>query len=184
MRKFILLTVFSSFFNYGANSQITQGNWLVGGNATFSKLQSSSTAAAQFKQTNFQINPLVGYFLKDKFVVGLNPSLLYGSNSVGNSNTIIKIGPFMRYYFLDPENIFNLFAQSNYSYGSITGKGQHLGQRLNSFSFSGGPVLYFNTSVGLEFILSYSTTKVIGFSGTNNELSFGIGFQIHLEKNK
>ena len=131
---------------------ITENNWLLGGSTSFSSLKSSSTASTQFKQTSFQISPLVGYFVKDKFAIGLRPSLMYGSNTVANSNTIVKVGPFIRYYFLKTENIFNLFAESRYEYGSNTGKGQGAGQRLNTFSFSGGPVLYFNTSVGLEFI--------------------------------
>ena len=136
----------------------------------------------KFKQTNFKITPLVGYFLKDKFAAGLNPSLTYVSNNVGSTSTIINIGPFVRYYFLDAENIVNLFAQSGYAYGSITGKGQQEGQHLNTFSFSGGPVVYFNSSVGLEFTIAYTTTKAAGFPGANNEIKFGIGFQIHLEK--
>jgi len=182
MRKKILLIIIAFTFYTQANCQITQGNWLVGGNATFSRLQSSSTAAAQFKQTSLAISPLIGYFLKDKFAVGIKPSLLYGSNNVANTNTIISVGPFVRYYFLNPENILNLFAEGSYAYGSITGKGQGIGQRLNIFSFSGGPVLYFNSSVGLEFIIAYSASKVIGFRGRNNEIKLGLGFQIHLEK--
>ncbi|HET7115472.1 MAG TPA: hypothetical protein VFI29_03235 [Hanamia sp.] len=181
MKKGLLIFT-TTFFIFNAKSQITKDNWLVGGNASFSQLQSSSTSAAQFKQTNFQITPLVGYFLWDKFTAGLNPSLTYVSNNVGNTSTIINIGPFVRYYFLDAENIVNLFAESGYAYGSITGKGQEKGQHLYTFSFSGGPVIFFNTSVGLEFIITYSTTKVVGFSGANNELKFGVGFQIHLEK--
>ena len=184
MQKTFLLIIAVCFLIKNANSQITKGNWLVGGSASFSSLKSSSTATLQFKQTNIQITPLVGYFLMDKFAVGLNPSLTYGSNNLANNSTIITIGPFVRYYFLKPENVFNLFTEGSYAYGSITGKGQGTGQRLNTYSISGGPVLYFNSSVGLEFIIAYSTTKIVGFSGINNEIRFGIGFQIHLEKEK
>lgn len=165
-------------------SQITKGNWLVGGNATFYILQNSSTASAQYKQTEIDIRPFIGYFLKDRFAIGVDPSLAFASNNVLNTNTIITIGPFFRCYFLDPDNRVNLFAETGYDYGSITGKGQGKGQHLNTFLFSGGPVIYFNTSVGLEFIITYSTTKVVGFSGNNNKIQFGIGFQIHLEKDK
>jgi hypothetical protein len=182
MKKTILLFLILSIFYNDANSQITKGNWLVGGNATFSRLQNSSTASAQFKQTNFEIRPLLGYFLKDKFAIGIDPSLTFASNNILNTNTIITIGPFFRYYFLDTDNRVNLFAETGYDYGSITGKGQGKGQHLNTFLFSGGPVIYFNTSVGLEFIIAYSTTKIVGFSGYNNKIQFGIGFQIHLEK--
>ena len=181
MRTILLSFVLGTSF-FTAKSQITKDNWLVGGTACFTSLKSSSAASAQVKQTNVQISPVVGYFLKDKFAVGLSPSLTYGSTTIANSSTLISIGPLVRYYFLKPENIFNLFTEGNYAYGTITGKGQGAPQKLNTFSFSGGPVLYFNSSVGLEFNISYSTTKVVGFSGNNNQIRFGIGFQFYLEK--
>lgn len=183
MKKISILILSILFINLKANSQITKGNWLVGGSAFFSSLNSASTASARFKQTSIQITPLVGVFLKDKFAVGLTPSFTYGSNTIANSNTVISAGPFIRYYFLKPANIVNLFTQGSYSYGIISGKGQ-TSSKSNSFSISGGPVIYFNSSVGLEFTLNYSATKVVGFSGTNNEIKFGIGFQFHLEKEK
>lgn len=189
MKKSILLFLIAFIFYENASSQITKGNWLVGGSAIFSRLQNSSTASAQFKQTNFEISPFIGYFLGDRFAIGLDPSFTFGSNIITNNNaknssTIFAIGPFVRYYFLNAENIVNLFAETAYDYGSITGKAQGKGQHQNTFSFSGGPVIYFNTSVGLEFIFDYSSTKVVGFSGNNSKVQFGIGFQIHLEKDK
>ena len=182
MQKTILFILIILSTSNTAYNQITKGNWLVGGSASFSRLQSSSTATLQFKQTNIQISPLVGYFAEDKFAIGIKPSIIYGSNTIANSSTIINVGPFVRYYLLKSENIFNFFTEGGYSYGNNTGKGQGTGQKLNTLSFSGGPVLYFNSSVGLEFIIAYSTTKVVGFSGNNNEIKFGVGFQFHLEK--
>lgn len=185
MQKVILFIILSCFTIKNVQSQITKGNWLVGGSASFSQQNPSSTAIAMFKQTNFQITPVAGYFLLDKFAVGLNPSLEYEKVSLGPStNTIISVGPFVRYYFLEADKIFNLFGQGSYAYGSNKGKVQGRSQveKTNNFSFSGGPVLYFNSSVGLELTVNYSTRKFVGFSGANKFLSYGIGFQIHLEK--
>ena len=185
MQKTFLLIIISFFTVKNVNSQITKGNWLVGGSASFSQQNPSSTAIAMFKQTNFQINPFVGYFLIDKLAVGLNPSVEYEKVSLGpNTSTIINVGPFVRYYFLEADKIFNLFGQGSYAYGSNIGKvqGRKYGNSLNTFAFSAGPVLYFNSSVGLEFTINYSTTKFVGFTGANKFLSYGIGFQIHLEK--
>jgi len=182
MHKATFLFFAFIFVIKNVNSQITMGNWLVNGTASFSKLQSSSTAITQFKQTNFQISPSLGYFLKDKLAIGLRPSLTYGSNTVANSNTIISIGPFVRYYILKTHNIINLFTEGRYALGSNTGKGQTTSLKLNTYSIAAGPVLYFNSSVGLEFIIDYSISKYIEFPGNNNEMRFGIGFQFHLEK--
>ncbi|MDB5276236.1 MAG: hypothetical protein JWR61_1191 [Ferruginibacter sp.] len=179
MQKTILSVLTIIIFSKAVSGQVTKGSWLVSGSANYSRLQSSSEAATKFKQTNFQISPTVGYFLKDKFALGLRPSLSYGSNTIANSNTVLGIGPFSRYYFLKPENIFNLFTEGSYSYGTITG-----GQRLNTFSILAGQVVYFNSSVGLEFTVGYSTTKIVDYSGTNNEIKVGIGFQFHLEEDR
>jgi len=181
--KIIIILAAALLYLNQANSQITKGHWLIGGSASFSSLKSSSTSTAQFNQTDIQISPSIGYFFKDKFAGGLRPSLFYGSNTIANSSTVIGIGPFIRYYFLNPEHIFNLFAEGSYSYGNNSGNGQ-LSSRSNTFSISGGPVIYFNNSVGLEFTLAYSTLKAVGFTGNNNQLRFGIGFQFHLEKEK
>jgi hypothetical protein len=58
---------------------------------------------------------------------------------------------------------------------------------INTFSASAGPVIYFNSSVGMEFLLGYYSRKeVIQQNGDiiNHQKGFqiGIGFQIHLEK--
>jgi len=185
MLKSILLIIISCFSIQKINGQITKGNWLVGGSASFSQENFSIPTNVIYKQTNLQITPLAGYFLLDKFAVGLNPSLDYVNVSHGPEiNTIITVGPFARYYFLEADKIFNLFAQGSYGYGGNTSKvqGRKQGYNQNTFAFSGGPVLYFNRSVGLEFTINYSITKFVGYTGANDELSYGIGFQIHLEK--
>jgi len=185
MPKAFLLIIISCFSVKNINGQITRGNWLVGGSASFSQKKYSIVTNAIYKQTNLQITPSAGYFLIDKFAVGLNPSLEYEKVSLGpNTNTIITVGPFIQYYFLEADRIFNLFAQVSYGYGGNTVKvqGRRQGFNINTFLFSGGPVLYFNTSVGLEFTINYSATKFVGVKGANDDLSYGIGFQIHLEK--
>jgi len=179
LNKKLLFIITIAVFSTNVNCQITKGNWLVSGSLSFSRLQSSSEATLQFKQTNFQISPTIGYFLKDKFALGLRPSLSYGSNTIANSSTAFNVGPFARYYFLNSEKIFNLFCEGSYSYGTISG-----GQKLNTYAFNAGPVLYFNSAVGLEFILGYSVSKVIGFKGNNTAMQAGIGFQFHLERDK
>lgn len=183
MYKPILLFILFCFSIRTGNSQILKDTWLIGGSADFSQLKSSKDALAQTNQKDLKLNAVVGYFPIDKFAIGLKPSLIFGSNSVGNTFTIIGVGPFIRYYFLSGENRFNLFTEGGYSYGNISGKGLDQNQNSNTFSAAGGTVLYLNSSVGIEFTLSYATTKVVDFVGKNNELKFGVGFMFYLEKN-
>lgn len=170
--------------NIACYCQITKSNWMVGGTASFSSYKSSSEITAQYQQNTLQLSPTVGYFLIDNLAIGLRPSITYQRLSNDNPLTDISIGPFIRHYFLQPENRINLFAEGGYAYGQRSGRAQTFVQKSNAFAFSGGPVLYFNSSVGLEMFISYTTTKFTGSSGRNNELLFGFGFQIHLEKDK
>ena len=171
----LLLTFF--FYSCLAKGQISKKYWLVSGDLNISSLKNSSLASIPFKQTDVQLSTNLGYFIKNKLAVGLKPSLIYGSNTFGNSNTSFNIGPFVRYYLLKEDNVFNILTEVGYSRGSITG-----GQKLNTFSFYTGPVIFLNNSVGLEFKLGYSTTVIKGFQGGNNKFQFGIGFQYHLIK--
>lgn len=74
-----------------------------------------------------------------------------------------------------------MFSEFAYSFG-YSGNKLHEKFKINSFSFSAGPVLYFNTSVGIEFLLNYTTENYIGISGRSHRIGFGTGLQIHLEK--
>jgi hypothetical protein len=175
----IILSALLLFSTIKVNSQITKGNWMLSGNASISSLKSSSAASIQFKQTDILFSTGIGHFFIDKFAAGLRPSLTYGSNNIANSSTVFGIGPFVRYYCLKPENIVNILIDAGYLYGAISG-----GQKSNTMTLYAGPVVYFNTSVGIEFLIGYSTSKVVGFEGRNNKLQFGIGFQFHFEKDK
>ena len=178
MTKSILFFFIAFIFCGHADSQITKGNWLVGGNANFSLQQEMLN---QSNITGFSINaaPDIGYFIIDKFAAGAKTKLSYRFiklNGPVDKSTYLGFGPFLRYYFLSTSNRINIFAESAYQY-SVDFKGHS----QNDFNFSAGPVIYFNTSVGLEFAFTYDTFKGT-ISGPANTFSFGIGFQIHLEK--
>jgi hypothetical protein len=50
--------------------------------------------------------------------------------------------------------------------------------------FSGGPVIYFNSSVGLEFTGNYRIDRVHDTKTSAKTFFIAIGFQVHLEKDK
>lgn len=204
--KSILTIITFLFLSYSANSQITKGNWLVGGSANFSSANGQSISGSgsqKYTNTDISISPNLGYFFIDKFAFGLKPGFTNNKNeggdlinggvvvgSGGHSNiTWFDIGPFMRYYFLPVENRVNVFTEINYKYGTANnhpGKGNRY-----SYSFYAGPVVYFNSSVGIEFTIGYNSSKSTlkglnssndDYTSKNNMFQIGIGFQIHLEK--
>ena len=202
MKKVILsfFAIISINLSYG---QITEGNWLVGGSGQLSAYSSTNTNVSpareqNVKAFNISVSPNIGYFIKDRFAVGLRPALTWEKGKAGDAFapdgsvlgsggklTQIRfvIGPFSRYYLLDTEKPFNILIEAAYQYG--IGSPKPFNERQSIFSAGIGPVIYFNSSVGLEFLLGYNNTilNADGYYKTSkNSIQLNIGLQIHLEK--
>ncbi|PJE48253.1 MAG: hypothetical protein CUR34_01915 [Sediminibacterium sp.] len=188
MKRLFVSYFFISFF-FTANGQITRGNWLVGGNANFSSSKQNLTNSTdKNSSTLFSILPNIGYFVADKFAFGISTGVSFTqskSNNTKSNVTSYKFGPFAKYYFLEPNNTTNLFIQGAFGYGinRFNNFGNSITTAKNiSYQVAGGPVIYFNNSVGLEFILGWNFEKAIEDKSNVSSLILGIGFQIHLEK--
>lgn len=184
---FVLLAISSSSF-----AQLTKGNWLVGGTGKFysyTSTYSTPTISYESKYLDVNLAPGVGYFVVDKFAIGLKPSFNWTKSKTyppGGGSTDIKrftLGPFARYYILNSESQFNIVTEGTYQYG-IYRAGADKGS-INNFSIMAGPVVYFNTTVGLEFLIGYtSSIEEIKnrYKNTLKGYQIGVGLQIHLEK--
>lgn len=159
-------------------SQITKGNWMVGGSGSFSSTSYNTRQNFGLSEFTLQISPNVGYFFADKFTAGIKTDFLIDNVKDGFHFTNIVFGPFARYYFLPTENKINILTEASYEYGSYSTPSSKLG----ILSFHAGPVVYFNSSVGMEFTLGYTSIKYSTYSGSDNTIQLGIGFQIHLKK--
>ena len=167
-----------------SNAQITRGNWMVGGDASFYNQKAESESSSS-EGTGFYISPKIGYFPIDKLAIGVGPRFSYAKTK-GNSEASKSygIGVFTRYYILKPEKMINLFTHLEYNY-SIGYYGSSKTGNLNNFIVKAGPVIYFNSSVGLELTLNYESLKRNNENGSDStfkNLNLGVGFQIHLEK--
>lgn len=194
MKPFIIITIISIIFSTASFGQLTKGNWLVGGTASFfssDNLASSPSNTVTSNSINIAVSPNIGYFITDKFAAGLGLSYtkykaqLDGSGGLNTNTNRFRVGPFARYYFLNADNKFNILADASYQYGLYwftPTKGSS-----NTLSLNAGTVVYFNSSVGLEFLLGYYNTKETIQQGGDNisqqkGFQVNIGFQIHLEK--
>lgn len=78
-----LLFVFALISFHYCHGQLTQGNWLLGGSSQFSLYQNKYTTQypTAFEQTsqgfNITASPNIGYFIKDRFALGIRPSLIW-----------------------------------------------------------------------------------------------------------
>lgn len=188
-------TVFAfSFFLTALNtySQITKGIWMIGGSGKFYSYKSNNSSSSynvNSRYTQIDLSIAAGYFITNKFAIGIKPTIssIKGKvTSTGGGSTNIQryiFGPYLRYYFLNTDNQNNILIEANYQVGFLGG-GLAKG-RINNYSILSGPVIYFNTTVGLELLIGYNysmedvknSNKV-----TNHGFQSTIGIQIHLEK--
>lgn len=191
MKRLLFFVIGASMYS-NVFCQLTKGNWLVGGTGSFSSTKNTYSNNNYYQTsdvTDIKISPNIGYFVVDKFAVGLRPSFSKNKAQVtttGGASTNVnrfEIGPFIRYYFLNDENHYNLLAEASYQYGVYRFKPDK--GNITTFSVLVGPVIYFNTVVGMEFLLGYyKRNEDVKGSFTTEQKGFqiAVGFQIHLEK--
>jgi hypothetical protein len=180
MRKIFLFIIFINFFSI-SNAQITKRNWMVGGNGTISR-QQEKLLGSDVRSTMIQLSPNLGYFIIDKFAIGVRPGFNYvnlKTNTFHSRTTSWAVGPFTRYYFLPAENRTNVFTETAYQYFSSSN-----GDYQTLFLFSGGPVIFFNESVGLEITANYKIFRIHSTETSSKTFFIAIGLQIHLEREK
>lgn len=181
MKPIKLLFIATLFFTITANAQITQGNWMVGGSGSFKSYTGKRFDNGNIFKYNFtEISPNIGYFFIDKLVVGTKINLTF-TKSLDVLDKSYNIGPFIRYYFLKPENQINVFAQANFGYGEYINDDNSKFSTRN-YGFKVGPVIYLNSSVALEMGLEYNKSNE-NSTLDSNYFQISLGFQIHLEKN-
>lgn len=180
MKTIKLFFIATFLFAFSANSQITKGNWMVGGDASYTNSKVINTNNEIIGSGNsISVFPDIGYFVLDKFALGLNGNFNYGKSNGSPSNIGFGIGPFARYYFLKTEKRVNLLTEANYNYYSSKTQGVD-STNGSSYRLKAGPVIYFNSSVALEMSLNYVSAKFSNY--TSKYFTVGFGFQIHLEK--
>jgi len=192
MKPFVILCLLITC-SFAANSQISKGYWLLGGGGQFYSYISRHTSTAyntESKYTKIDLSSNVGFFVKDRLAIGVRPAFSShkGESIPGGIRTNIQrywIGPFTRYYFLKPRKQVNILTDISYQYGILDVDDPGKLNKLNQFSAMVGPVVYLNNSVGIEFLLGYSSSmeEWEGIQKLSTEgLQIRLGFQIHLKK--
>lgn len=184
MKTIKIFFITTILFTLSANSQITKGNWMVGGSGYFtnykSTFQNNNTEETQ-TGNGFQVSPNLGYFIVNNFALGAAASFSFSNPSGDNNNSHgYGLSPFVRYYFRKSEKMINPFLQT--SYGVSEGKSESGGSNKSSgYNIKGGSAIFFNSCVALELTIDYISSKYNNDSKNNNFI-VGVGFQIHLQK--
>jgi len=196
MKKIVLSAVAILAFGF-ANAQdsssygFSQGNILLEGNLGF---ESTNDKNDDTKTSGFQFNPKVGYFLTDKFAVGVELGI--GSAKTEFDGTDVEkesnfnAGVFGRYYFLDLGQRFKTYAEAGVGFGSTkeglddaeikaTGVRFNAGLGINYFISDS-----FAINFGLTNILAYRSDKVEDFEATSSfEANFNVFNNFFTEPN-
>lgn len=183
MKKTITILWICILLSLTAHSQITKGNWMVGGDASFSLNYTHYEYNEILPTHGFRglISPGVGYFVIDKLAIGLKADLNLQpfTNVSGKKETDISLntGPFIRYYFLPADNIINIFGGAAYEHFF-----HNYANPANTYSVFAGPTFFFNSSVAAELLAQLDYFKMQGSEGRTISFKMNVGFQIYLKK--
>lgn len=136
--------------------------------------------------TQININPLIGYFIADRFAIGLFGTYDFVSEKYENGNKAtysnFGFGPFIRYYILPVESRVNILFEGNGGFNKQGSSSTSSKSNFIYYNFLAGPVIFLNSSVGLEFLIGYKGFNDNESNTRKSSINFSIGFQYHLEK--
>ncbi len=108
---------------WAANAQTDQGRLFV--NGALSVSSQSVERDDDERRSDFTFAPAVGYFIADRFALGLGLNLSTSRSEDTNGNTRVvsstsgfSIAPFARYYVPTANEKFQFFAQGTFAFGS------------------------------------------------------------------
>lgn len=170
MKKILFTLLASILLSTNASSQITKGNWMYGGDATFRGYKFENSE----KYTYYaEVFPKAGYFFADNFVAGSEIGVY-----INNATYYTSFVPFARYYILDSEKILNPFVEGGIGIELINYKNSDQSFNELMYQFKFGSSIFFTSSSALNITLNYKNNSF----EFDQEISLAIGFQIHLEK--
>ncbi|UIR57241.1 porin family protein [Sphingobacterium sp. SRCM116780] len=185
MKKLLLTLTAVAGLTFASNAQefgFKKTDFIIEGNLS---ANTSDDKGDKEKTSTFNFNPSVGYFVSDKFAVGLDFN--FGNHKEtdysGSEDTYAKsnkfgVGAYGRYYFLELGSRFKTYAQLAAGYNQTTGEinnGTTTVDIPKSKGFGAGAGLgvnYFVTSniainFGLTDLLSYHSEKPEGGKSQN-----------------
>ncbi|WP_127124456.1 outer membrane beta-barrel protein [Pseudoflavitalea rhizosphaerae] len=177
---------FMALITNQAHAQLQKGNILIGADlmGMSADFQSGNTTF------NLSIHPKVAWFIQDNIAVGGMVDLGLSTRK-GYTAISYGVSALGRYYISDPKT--QLLKQSRFFLeGNVGISGQNTkvdgsdNVSTNGLGIGFGPgIAYFITpNISLEGLLKYNLTVGFGNSTTNNQIAFGLGFQIYLPTKK
>jgi outer membrane protein len=183
MKKLLLLSAIAVFGLSNVNAQeeaektfgFEKGNIILEGGLNFGS-STEEQDGFETKTSDFNFSPKAGYFINDKFAVGVE--LAVGSGKVENTFegqsvedkiSSFSAGVFARYYFLDLGKRFKTFAEAGVGFGSSTLEEEGIEEDLETSGFGIGVDLGINYFVTENFAIVFGLADVLSYSSTTTE---------------
>lgn len=184
--KKILISSLGLFMLTTGFAQTQKGNVLVGADLT--------NIGLDFQKDNTQfslnINPKVGWFVRDNLAVGGEVDLGLNTQK-GATAFAYGVGVFGRkYYGAGTTNLARTakwFLEANAGIYGLNLSGTDLTKTsTNGLGLGIGPgySYFISQNIALEALAKYNFTAGFGNSATNNSIKLGLGFQIYLPGNR
>lgn len=178
MKKIVLSLIAISGFAFASKAQnfgFQKGDVILEGSVGASV---NDNKGSETKSTNLSFSPKAGYFLSDKFAVGIAPGYAESkqTNYSGSTDTYTKTNTtsveiFGRYYFLEAGKRFKVYSELDLGYSTAGGETSNgtttiKNDKTNSIGANAGIGANFfvtnKIAVGYQFtnVLGYQTSKV------------------------
>ncbi len=156
------------------------GNILVEGNLQFSTSKEEQDGT-ESKESLFNFNPKAGYFLTDKFAVGVELFVgsakeelsIPGTPTDETKASSFGAGVFGRYYFLDLGQRFKTYAEAGLGFGGtkLEENGTDVWKDKN---FGVGIDLGINYFITERFAINFGLTDLLSFNTGKREFEDGV----------
>ena len=170
MKNFLLLVSMAAVVH--GMAQTGKGSTLLGGSLSLQTTKANS---------QFSLNPNVGYFIFDNFAAGAGLNMSFSKVGDEKRNSF-GLGPFARYYFGKTTTKPFVVTEFNYNFISTTLPNTPK-TKVNGFSYllGLGFAAFLNDLVAVEGIAGYNYSDYKNNSGASG-FNLRLGFQIYFGK--
>lgn len=164
--------------------RINKNDWMLGGRGKLSFSSQNYINDEKIKETSFRLSPRIGYFVADRWAIGLSPSFEAGSTEIPSYGkdkyNELGLGINSRYYLMENKNKTNFFAEAGYSFGGAQfNDDDRIG--VNGYNLGLNFVYFKNPFVALELGFEYGSKKYEDEDERINKFGLCAGLQIHLD---
>ncbi len=178
-----------------ALAQTESGKWLGGGNMSMSIARAGSNSTFQNPSFGFSVSPRVGYFILNRWALGLVMPVGYsrnqrdtGSGSFINTANSFGASVFTRYYVRAAR--FSPFLQGEFGYSRINLTTRSQSQTIvrdsedrGNYALGAGLAYFVTPQVAIEGTVEYANRAFNPISA-NHTLDFRVGVMMYLGKGK